>query len=81
MGSVIRHITFDCAAPHEPYELARFWSQVLGHPVDAQDAPGDDEVGLDVPAGQPTLLFVRVPEGKLDEPRTDVGFPYWPTHG
>jgi hypothetical protein len=62
--STVRHITFDCAEPHEPYELARFWSQVLGHPVDPEDAPGDDEVGLEVPAGQPTLLFVRVEEKK-----------------
>ncbi|WP_406282439.1 VOC family protein [Embleya sp. NBC_00896] len=64
MPSIVKHITFDCAAPHEPYELARFWSQVLGHPVDPGDAPGDDEVALEVPAGQPTLLFVRVPENK-----------------
>lgn len=64
MSSVIRHITFDCAEPHEPYELAEFWSKVLGHPVDPDDEPGDDEVGLQVPAGQPTLLFVRVPEAK-----------------
>ncbi|MYS80189.1 VOC family protein [Embleya scabrispora] len=64
MGSTIRHITFDCAPPHEPYELARFWGQVLDLPVDADDSPGDDEVGLDTPAGQVTLLFVRVPEAK-----------------
>ncbi|WP_062208913.1 VOC family protein [Streptomyces sp. NBRC 109706] len=64
MPSVIRHITFDCAEPHEPFELARFWSGVLGHPVDPIDEPGDDEVALAVPDGQPTLLFVRVPERK-----------------
>ncbi|MFI9581947.1 VOC family protein [Streptomyces sp. NPDC052236] len=64
MTSIVRHITFDCAEPHEPYALAEFWSQVLGHPVDPEDAPGDDEVGLEVPAGQPTLLFVRVREKK-----------------
>ena len=64
MKSVIKHITFDCEPPHEPYELARFWGQVLDHPVDPEDEPGDDEVGLDVPVGQPTLLFVRVPEAK-----------------
>ncbi|UED84978.1 VOC family protein [Streptomyces profundus] len=64
MPSAIRHITFDCAPPHEPYALAEFWSGVLGHPVDQIDEPGDDEVALAVPAGQPTLLFVRVPEGK-----------------
>ena len=64
MASVVRHITFDCAEPHEPYKLAEFWSQVLGQPIDPEDEPGDDEVGLEVPAGQPTLLFVRVPERK-----------------
>ncbi|NUK00932.1 VOC family protein [Streptomyces lunaelactis] len=64
MTSIVRHITFDCADPHEPYDLARFWSQVLGQPVDPIDEPGDDEVALEVPAGQPTLLFVRVPEKK-----------------
>ncbi|MFI6985792.1 VOC family protein [Embleya sp. NPDC050154] len=64
MGSTIRHITFDCAPPHEPYELARFWGQVLDLPVHADDSPGDDEVALDTPAGQMTLLFVRVPEAK-----------------
>ncbi|MBY8870465.1 VOC family protein [Micromonospora sp. PLK6-60] len=64
MGSIVRHITFDLAAPHEPYELARFWSGVLGYPICPEDQPGDDEVALDVPAGQPTLLFLRVPEAK-----------------
>ncbi|MCX4820782.1 VOC family protein [Streptomyces sp. NBC_01142] len=64
MRSLIRHITLDCADPHEPYELAGFWSEVLGHPVDPEDGPGDDEVCLTVPDGRPTLLFVRVPEKK-----------------
>ncbi|MFJ6569969.1 VOC family protein [Streptomyces sp. NPDC091292] len=64
MTSIVRHITFDCAPPHEPYAIAEFWSQVLGHPVDPIDAPGDDEVALEVPEGQTTLLFVRVPEAK-----------------
>ncbi|MEU7862192.1 VOC family protein [Nonomuraea sp. NPDC049141] len=64
MTSIIRHITVDCAEPYEPYELAEFWSKVLGYPIDPIDEPGDDEVGLAVPAGQPTLLFVRVPEKK-----------------
>ncbi|WP_351235048.1 VOC family protein [Streptomyces sp. NPDC002133] len=64
MTSIVRHITFDCAEPHEPYELAEFWSRVLGHPVHPQDEPGDDEVALDVPAGHPSLLFLRVPEKK-----------------
>jgi Glyoxalase-like domain len=62
--SLIRHITFDCAPPIEPYELAVFWSQVLGQPVHSDDSPGEDEVALEVPPGQPTLLFVRVSVGK-----------------
>lgn len=61
MSSAVRHVTFDVAAPHEPYELAEFWSRVLDAAVSAGDEPGDDEVGLD---SQPALLFVRVPEAK-----------------
>ncbi|WP_147988570.1 VOC family protein [Streptomyces sp. t39] len=64
MTSIVRHITFDCAAPHELYDLAVFWSHVLGHPVDPVDEPGDDEVALAVPDGLPTLLFIRVPDAK-----------------
>ncbi|HEV7627244.1 MAG TPA: VOC family protein [Streptomyces sp.] len=64
MPTFIRHITVDCAPPYEPYELARFWSEVLGQPVDPEDEPGDDEVCLEVPEGQSTLLFVRVPDEK-----------------
>ncbi|MBP2478021.1 putative enzyme related to lactoylglutathione lyase [Crossiella equi] len=67
MKSVVRHVTVNCGAPHEPYDLALFWSQVLGHPVHPEDKPGDDEVGLEPPAGQgPTLLFIRVPDAKPD---------------
>jgi hypothetical protein len=62
--SLIRHITFDCAPPIEPYELAVFWSGVLGQPVHPDDSPGADEVGLQAPPGQSTLLFLRVPEAK-----------------
>lgn len=64
MTSLINHISFDCAPPFEPYELAVFWSQVLGHPVHPDDTPGDDEIGLQGADGQPTLLFLRVPESK-----------------
>ena len=61
MPSVVRNITFDVAPPYEPYELAQFWGQVVGRNVDPDDAPADDEVGLE---GEPTLLFIRVPEAK-----------------
>ncbi|MFD5234249.1 VOC family protein [Streptomyces qaidamensis] len=61
MNPTIRHITFDCTG--EPYELARFWSAFLGHPISDIDKPGDDEVLLELPDG-PGLLFVRVEEAK-----------------
>jgi predicted enzyme related to lactoylglutathione lyase len=72
LTSVVRHITFDCAEPYEPYELAEFWARILGCPVDPDDEPGDDEVGLTVPEGQPTLLFVRVPEAKAQKNRVHL---------
>jgi Glyoxalase-like domain len=69
MSSAVRHVTFDVAAPHEPYELAQFWGSVLDAAVPAGDEPGDDEVGLD---SQPTLLFIRVPEAKTVKNRVHL---------
>ena len=69
MPSVVRNITFDVAPPYEPYELAQFWGQVVGRNVDPDDAPADDEVGLE---GEPTLLFIRVPEAKTLKNRVHV---------
>ena len=70
MTSVVRNITFDVAPPYEPYDLALFWGQVVGRSVDPEeDAPGDDEVGLE---GEPTLLFIRVPEAKTLKNRVHV---------
>ncbi|MFD3515529.1 VOC family protein [Streptomyces sp. NPDC058657] len=66
MTSVVQHITFGCTDPHEPYELAEFWSEVLGTEVDAMDAPGDDTVALARAAGAPALLFVRATEKKAE---------------
>ncbi|GGL12049.1 VOC family protein [Mangrovihabitans endophyticus] len=68
MPSAIRHVTVDLAPPYEPYELASFWSAVLGCPVGAADRPGDDEVTVAPPHG-PALLFVRVPEAKTAKNR------------
>ena len=64
MTSLVRHLTIDCAAPHEPYLVAQFWSQVLGVPMSDQDEPGDEEALLTIAPGQPGLLFIRVPEAK-----------------
>lgn len=69
MTSVVRHITIDVAPPYEPYELARFWSQVVGSSLGADDEPGDDEVLVE---GAPGLLFIRVPEAKTIKNRVHL---------
>jgi hypothetical protein len=69
VSSAVRNITFDIAAPYEPYDLAQFWARVLGRTVDDDDKPGDDEVGL---GGEPNLLFIRVPEAKTLKNRVHV---------
>lgn len=60
MTSILKNISVDCA---DPYDLAHFWSEVFGVPVDRDDNPGDDEVGIPVGGGQ-ELLFLKVPERK-----------------
>ncbi|MFF9811224.1 VOC family protein [Streptomyces coeruleorubidus] len=67
MNPAIRHITFDCTG--EPYELARFWSELLGHPISGEDKPGDPEVLIELPNGAPGLLFVSVEEDKAAKNR------------
>jgi hypothetical protein len=81
-------VVFDAA---HPASLARFWAAALdGYTVTPYDEeeltrlrakgitdPEDDpSVLVEPPAlGAPRLFFNRVPEGKPDEPRTDVGVP------
>ena len=67
MVASIHNITF--VTTGDPYELAQFWSKVVDRPLHVEDEPGDPEASL-IAEGQPTMLFVRVPEGKADEPRT-----------
>ncbi|KOT44764.1 glyoxalase [Streptomyces caelestis] len=67
MNPVIRHITFDCTG--DPYDLATFWSAMLGNPLADDDKPGDPEALIVDPSGGPGLLFVRVPEGKTAKNR------------
>jgi predicted enzyme related to lactoylglutathione lyase len=68
MVSFIRNVSFDCA---DPYALARFWSEVIGHPVDAGFVPGDAEVVIEPPGG-PRLYFQAVPEEKTVKNRVHV---------
>ncbi|MFF7789508.1 VOC family protein [Streptomyces sp. NPDC007991] len=51
LNPTIRHITFDCTG--QPYELARFWSELLGRPISDADKPGDPEVLIELPNGAP----------------------------
>lgn len=67
LNPTLRHITFDCTG--EPYELARFWSDFLGHPISDADKPGDDEVLIELPAGTPGLLFIRTGDPKQTKNR------------
>jgi predicted enzyme related to lactoylglutathione lyase len=62
------NINFDCA---NAYQLARFWSEVTGHPIDEDCKPGDDEVAIDVPGGA-ALYFSEVPEPKTVKNRLHV---------
>ena len=68
--SQLRNITVDC---QNPWALAGWWAQALGGTVEA-DAPEDDEVSLNLPAGLggPGLLFIRVPETKSVKNRIHV---------
>jgi hypothetical protein len=66
--SAVRHVTFDCA---DPYQLATFWSQVLGGSLDPEDEPADPEAVVHA-EGSPTLLFQRVPEGKTVKNRVHL---------
>lgn len=59
MGSLVRHITIDCA---DAYRLATFWAAVLDAEVSDEDAPGDPEALVESKGG--ALLFVTVPEPK-----------------
>jgi predicted enzyme related to lactoylglutathione lyase len=68
MVSFIRNVSFDCP---DPYALALFWSDVVGHPVHPECAPGDHEVVIDRPGG-PRLFFQAVPEPKTVKNRVHV---------
>lgn len=68
MVSFIRNVSFDCA---DPYALARFWSEVVGHPIHPECVPDDAEVVIEPPNG-PRLFFQAVPEDKTVKNRVHV---------
>ena len=48
----------------DPYTLATWWSQVLGHPLGEDDFPGDPVAAVVLPVGPP-LLFVKTDDPKV----------------
>jgi hypothetical protein len=58
--SVVENLVIDCA---DAYRLAKFWSEVVGKPIDDEDEPGDPEVLVDLGNGV-RLFFAEVPEVK-----------------
>ncbi|MFD0148411.1 VOC family protein [Streptomyces sp. NPDC055721] len=60
MVSVMQNVAVDCV---NAYELARFWSDVLGCPLHPDSKPGDAETEVTLPEG-PMLYFNQVPEPK-----------------
>ncbi|WP_026424246.1 VOC family protein [Actinokineospora inagensis] len=68
MPSSVVNIAFDATDSHA---LAQWWSGVVGHPVDPECAPGDEEVWIAQPGG-PTLYFNRVPEAKTVKNRVHL---------
>jgi len=48
----------------DPFTLATWWSQVLGHPLGEDDVAGDPEAMVALPAGPP-LLFVQTDDPKV----------------
>ena len=65
----IGNVTFDC---ENPAQLAAFWSEALGHPVDDVNEEAKEffaSIGGTDPGFSPTWLFLKVPEGKTAKNR------------
>ncbi len=64
----MQNIAIDCS---EPYELALFWCEVTGQPLDDHDGPDGDYATVILPSGT-VLYFARVPEAKTVKNRVHV---------
>jgi hypothetical protein len=61
-----------CIDAVDPWALGRWWSELLGWPIDEEDSE-DDEVYLVPPSGGwPQLAVFRVPEGKSVKNRLHI---------
>lgn len=66
----VHSITIDTTG--DPYDVARFWSELLGRPMHDDDKPGDPEALVLATGSCPRLLFIRVPEGKAVKNRVHL---------
>jgi hypothetical protein len=68
MGARFTELVIDC---HDQNRVAEFWAAVLGYDIIDRGPEGEVEIGGGVP-GAPTLVFVRVPEGKTVKNRIHI---------
>ncbi|GIF66904.1 glyoxalase [Asanoa ishikariensis] len=67
MTNRIHHLNIDS---RDPYELAGWWSKVLGYPRSDEDFPGDPEALLIAPEGTgPSVLFCQISDEKTTKNR------------
>lgn len=70
MSVTLYSVTFDCT---DAARLARFWSDVLGRPVD--EGSSEEYAGIGITgdqAGGPGWMFIKVPEAKPGKNRVHV---------
>ncbi|HUQ57571.1 VOC family protein [Lentzea sp.] len=77
MTSIIHNITVDA---RDSYEIATWWSKVLGHPLHPDDNPGDPECLIELPNGI-RYLFITVPEDKDKELKNRLHLDLQPSDG
>ena len=68
MGARFTELVIDC---RDPERVAQFWGAVLGYDITDRGPEGEIEISGGVP-GAPTLVFVRVPEGKTLKNRIHI---------
>jgi predicted enzyme related to lactoylglutathione lyase len=61
-------LTFDC---RDPENLANFWSEVIGLPIDPDATDSYATIGQSV-AAEPSWMFMKVPEPKAAKNRFHV---------
>ncbi|WP_447040654.1 VOC family protein [Streptomyces sp. DSM 118878] len=68
MRSTLFNVAFDCS---DAYGLAQFWSEVVGHPLNDDDFPGESTAVVALPTG-PRLYFAEVAEAKTTKNRVHL---------